>query len=108
MTYKSLNTFIDDLFAFIVKMPVMHRLACLRDDFIFLIVLYQRYIYRTDFTRVNEFGQCSQPSEEMLKEIGRLDDDSSNIDRQSRTNVEIQESSNESENEKSPVQKKDE
>jgi len=110
MTYKSLNTFIDDLFAFIVKMPVMHRLACLRDDFIFLIFLYQRYIYRTDFTRVNEFGQCSQPSEEMLKEIGRLDDNNiiSISDRQSSTNVEIQKSSNESENEKSPVQKKDE
>ena len=29
--YKALNTFIDDLFAFIIKMPTMHRLACLRD-----------------------------------------------------------------------------
>ena len=31
MVYKSLNTFIDDLFAFVVKMPWMHRIACLRD-----------------------------------------------------------------------------
>ena len=31
MVYKSLNTFIDDLFAFIIKMPTMHRLSCLRD-----------------------------------------------------------------------------
>ena len=31
MTYKALNTFIDDLFAFIIKMPWLHRLACLRD-----------------------------------------------------------------------------
>ncbi|GMH64768.1 hypothetical protein TL16_g04038 [Triparma laevis f. inornata] len=25
MTYKSLNTFVDDLFAFVIKMPIMHR-----------------------------------------------------------------------------------
>jgi hypothetical protein len=37
MVYKSLNTFIDDLFAFVIKMPTMHRLSCLRDDIIFLI-----------------------------------------------------------------------
>ena len=46
----------------------MHRLACLRDDVIFLIFCYQRYKYRTDFTRVNEYGQCAEPTEEMLKE----------------------------------------
>ena len=39
--YKALNTFIDDLFAFIIKMPTMHRLSCLRDDAIFLVYLYQ-------------------------------------------------------------------
>lgn len=61
MTYKSINTFIDDLFAFIIKMPLMHRLACFRDDIIFFIFLYQRYKYQTDFTRVNEYGQCSVP-----------------------------------------------
>lgn len=68
MTYKSINTFIDDLFAFVIKMPIMHRLACLRDDVIFLIFCYQRYKYRTDFTRVNEFGQCTEPTEEMIQE----------------------------------------
>ena len=68
MTYKSINTFIDDLFAFVIKMPIMHRLACLRDDVIFFIFCYQRYKYRTDYTRVNEFGQCSKPTEEMMKE----------------------------------------
>ena len=49
-------------------MPIMHRLACLRDDVIFLIFCYQRYKYRTDFTRVNEFGQCTEPTEEMIQE----------------------------------------
>ncbi|KAJ5203904.1 uncharacterized protein N7498_004783 [Penicillium cinerascens] len=42
MAYKFLNTFIDDLFAFTVKMPWLHRLATLRDDVIFFIWLYQR------------------------------------------------------------------
>ena len=27
MTYKALNTFIDDLFAFIIKMPTLYRLG---------------------------------------------------------------------------------
>lgn len=55
--YKALNTFIDDMFAFIIKMPTLHRLSVFRDDIIFFIFLYQRWIYRTDKTRVNEFGQ---------------------------------------------------
>jgi hypothetical protein len=46
-------------------MPLMHRLACLRDDLIFFIFLYQRWIYRVDYTRVNEFGQCAiMPTEQ--------------------------------------------
>ncbi|KAF9980921.1 hypothetical protein BGZ75_007812 [Mortierella antarctica] len=63
MMYKSLNTFIDDLFSFIIKMPMLHRLACLRDDVIFFVYLYQRYIYRTDHTRANEFGQVGEEAE---------------------------------------------
>jgi hypothetical protein len=42
--YKALNTFIDDLFAFVIKMPWLHRLACLRDDLVFFVYLYQRYM----------------------------------------------------------------
>ncbi|RKF73954.1 Cleft lip and palate transmembrane protein 1-like protein [Golovinomyces cichoracearum] len=57
MTYKFLNTFIDDLFAFTVKMPTLHRLATLRDDVIFFIYLYQSWKYKVDYTRINEFGQ---------------------------------------------------
>ncbi|KAL2256676.1 hypothetical protein VTK26DRAFT_1311 [Humicola hyalothermophila] len=57
MMYKFLNTFIDDLFAFTIKMPFLHRLATFRDDVIFFIYLYQRWIYKVDYTRVNEFGQ---------------------------------------------------
>lgn len=57
MMYKFLNTFIDDLFAFTIKMPFLHRLATFRDDIIFFIYLYQRWAYKVDYTRVNEFGQ---------------------------------------------------
>ncbi|KAL2871343.1 CLPTM1 family protein [Aspergillus lucknowensis] len=64
LTYKFLNTFIDDLFAFTVKMPWLHRLATLRDDVIFFIWLYQSYKYKVDYTRVNEFGQGGDSDDE--------------------------------------------
>jgi hypothetical protein len=82
MTYKFLNTFIvsrllygngespakynqDDLFAFTIKMPTLHRLATLRDDVIFFIYLYQSWKYKVDYTRVNEFGQGGEEEEEV-------------------------------------------
>lgn len=52
--YKALNTFIDDLFAFVIKMPMLHRLACFRDDIIFVILLYQRWIYPVDKSRTED------------------------------------------------------
>lgn len=67
MTYKFLNTFIDDLFAFTIKMPTLHRLATLRDDVIFFVYLYQSWAYKVDFTRVNEFGQGGQEEELEVK-----------------------------------------
>ncbi|TDL29528.1 cleft lip and palate transmembrane 1 [Rickenella mellea] len=57
MIYKTLSTVVDDFFAFCIKMPFLHRLACFRDDVVFLIFLYQRWIYRVDPNRVNEYGQ---------------------------------------------------
>ncbi|CAH0560704.1 unnamed protein product [Brassicogethes aeneus] len=56
MTYKFLNTFIDDMFAFVIKMPTMYRLGCFRDDIIFFVFLYQKWIYPVDLSRRNEFG----------------------------------------------------
>lgn len=52
--YKAFNTFIDDVFAFIITMPTAHRLACFRDDFVFLIYLYQRWLYPVDRSRLDE------------------------------------------------------
>lgn len=64
LTYKFLNTFIDDIFAFVIKMPLMYRLGCFRDDIIFIIYLYQRWIYRVDPKRVNEFGISGEDVQE--------------------------------------------
>jgi hypothetical protein len=49
--YRALNTFIDDLFALIIRMPTMHRLSCFRDDVVFFIYLYQRWLYPVDRSR---------------------------------------------------------
>ena len=46
MIYKFLNTIIDDLFAFAIKIPLIQRLSVFRDDIIFVIYLYQLWIYR--------------------------------------------------------------
>ncbi|XP_016924194.2 lipid scramblase CLPTM1L [Drosophila suzukii] len=51
--YKAFNTFIDDFFAFIITMPTAHRVACLRDDIVFIIYLYQRWLYPVDKSRVD-------------------------------------------------------
>ena len=54
--YKVFETFVDDAFAFVVDMPWKHRLMTFRDDFVFLIFLYQWWIYPVDLTRRNEYG----------------------------------------------------
>lgn len=41
-------------------MPTLHRLACLRDDFVFFVYLYQRHAYKVDPTRANEYGQVGE------------------------------------------------
>lgn len=52
--YKAFNTFIDDVFAFIITMPTAHRLACFRDDIVFVIYLYQRWLYPVDKSRLDD------------------------------------------------------
>merc|ERR1719245_1163289 len=70
MTYKALNTFIDDIFAFVIKMPTMYRIGCFRDDVVFFIFLYQKYVYRVDHSRVNEYGFSGDMLEEMEQKKG--------------------------------------
>lgn len=71
--YKALNTFVDDLFAFIIKMPTLHRLACLRDDVVFFVYLYQRWVYKEDASRPNEFGQVAQEPEKTPEACGSIE-----------------------------------
>uniref|UniRef100_A0A7S4KMJ4 Cleft lip and palate associated transmembrane protein n=2 Tax=Guillardia theta TaxID=55529 RepID=A0A7S4KMJ4_GUITH len=68
MIYKFLNTIIDDLFAFVIKMPTLHRLSVFRDDLIFLIYLYQRWTYRVDKKRPNEYGMVAKDAEESTQD----------------------------------------
>ena len=65
MIYKVFNTFIDDVFAFAIEMPLSHRIACFRDDIIFFGFLYQRWIYPVDKKRANEFGRAYEDKEEL-------------------------------------------
>ena len=66
--YKAFNTFIDDLFAFIITMPTAHRVACFRDDIVFLIYLYQRYLYPVDKNRIDaSSGMMEEPSATVQK-----------------------------------------
>jgi len=45
------TTFIDDLFAFVIKTPTLHRLGVFRDDIVFLVYIWQRWRYRVDESR---------------------------------------------------------
>jgi hypothetical protein len=69
--YKALNTVVDDLFAFAVRMPFLHRIACFRDDIVFVILLYQRWIYPVDQKRT-ESGfvreEAGKEAEEMTQQ----------------------------------------
>ena len=49
------------------KKPCNKRFNChyFRDDIVFFIFLYQRYIYKEDKTRVNEFGFSGEMLDEM-------------------------------------------
>merc|ERR1712232_1533518 len=62
--YRAINTFIDDLFAFIIRMPTMHRLSCFRDDIVFLVYLYQRQIYKVDKSRMFDEDGYAVPDKE--------------------------------------------
>lgn len=67
--YRALTTFIDDLFAMIIRMPTMHRLSCFRDDVVFIIYLYQRHCYPVDKNRLfDEDGYALSPEEVGLQE----------------------------------------
>ncbi|XP_018335720.1 cleft lip and palate transmembrane protein 1-like protein [Agrilus planipennis] len=65
--YRAFNTFIDDIFAFIITMPTAHRIACFRDDIVFIIYLYQRWLYPIDKTRTDDITSEDLPTETQKK-----------------------------------------
>lgn len=72
LIYKSLNTFIDDLFSFIIRMPTMARISCFRDDVVFFIYLYQRWLYPVDASRpVEGGGEAESSSVSEATEVAR-------------------------------------
>jgi hypothetical protein len=54
LVYRFLSTVIDDIFAFVLKTPLMHRVSVFRDDVIFVCYLWQRWTYKVDSTRPPE------------------------------------------------------
>mmetsp|Transcript_29591 Transcript_29591/g.67849 ORF Transcript_29591/g.67849 Transcript_29591/m.67849 type:complete len:489 (-) Transcript_29591:149-1615(-) len=62
LCYKAFSTFVDDAFSLLVSMPTAHRIACLRDDAVFLVLLYQRRCYPVDKRRSNEYGYAYAPA----------------------------------------------
>merc|ERR1711908_263436 len=61
LTYKAMNTFVDDIAALLIDMPIMHRLSCFRDDIIFFIYIYQRWKYSVDTTRPSMWVEQEEP-----------------------------------------------
>ncbi|VVC95537.1 unnamed protein product [Leptidea sinapis] len=59
--YKAFNTFIDDVFAFIITMPTAHRVACFRDDLVFLVYL----LYPVDKSRTDMAVSMDENPEEL-------------------------------------------
>jgi hypothetical protein len=49
--YRLLCTIQDDIFALLLDMPTAHRVACFRDDVIFVLYMLQRQCYRVDLSR---------------------------------------------------------
>ena len=104
LMFKFLNTFIDDLYTFVAKMPLMMKIACFRDDVIFFIWVFQCFIYETDSSRSNEYDMMLKPANEEEEEEDKVDEhkseekeqkneEESNKEDIEKENIEIKQSS---------------
>ncbi|VDM79731.1 unnamed protein product [Strongylus vulgaris] len=71
LLYEFINTFIDELFAFVIRMPMMYCIGRFHknthvDQHIYS---YQRWIYRVGPKRMNEFGTSLDSSNEANGEV---------------------------------------
>ncbi|EGT56051.1 hypothetical protein CAEBREN_26358 [Caenorhabditis brenneri] len=118
--YKAFNTFIDDLFAFVITMPTAHRMACFRwrnfkslpivhsaverashlittqtefnfssDDIVFLVYLYQRWLYPVDYSRINEFGEGGDEQKKEKSKPEKIEETSGKSGEKSEENAPV-------------------
>jgi hypothetical protein len=71
LTYKFLNTIIDDLYAFAVKTTTLYRISCFKDDVIFVIFIIQMVLYRKNI-RKEENPEIKQTE---MKEINNAEEE---------------------------------
>ena len=57
------------MFAVLIDMPLKHRVMTLRDDVIFAVILWQKWKYKVDYKRVNDFGYAFEEKENENGEI---------------------------------------
>jgi hypothetical protein len=67
--YKCVNTFIDDLYAFLSDYPLLYKIACFRDDVVFVVWIFQCWLYPVDPSRVNEFGFVAREADEKEEKV---------------------------------------
>lgn len=72
LTFKFLNTIIDDLYAFAVKTPTLYRVFCFKDDLIFVIYIIQIFLYRGN-KREEIDEEQAEANEEGREETKNLD-----------------------------------
>ena len=70
LMYRAVNTFIDDAFSVVITMPFIHKVSCFRDDVVFIIYLYQRYIYPVDESRSSDEDTDADDSENEEEDDG--------------------------------------
>ena len=46
LSYQAVNTFIDDVFTLVIRMPEVQKFSVLRDDIVFIVCIYQRWLYK--------------------------------------------------------------
>ena len=89
MTYKFLNTIIDDLYAFAVKSPLLYRIFCFRDDVIFVIYIYQIFKYRKNSRKdmiEKEKKRFEEEKKKLLEEKDNKDENEEKKEKKEKTN----------------------
>lgn len=66
--FKFLNTIIDDIFAFALETPTLHRISVFKDDIIFVIFVGQMIIYRNNKRFESIEGNKEKVEKELVSE----------------------------------------